>query len=45
MLFDMTPATFIIDLQDENCEYDIGKFVSFFLKNMPKSKKQALQIN
>ena len=37
-LFDITPVTFLIDLQDDNCEAQLGKFVSFFLKNNPKRK-------
>jgi len=29
----MTPVTFILDLNDETCDIQLGKFASFFLKN------------
>lgn len=34
-LFDITPITFLLDLQDENCEIQLGSFANFFYKNQP----------
>ena len=32
----MTPITFIIDFDDEYCEYNIKQFLSFYSKNDPR---------
>jgi hypothetical protein len=35
MLFDFIPITFVIELDDDDCEINLAKFASFFYKNMP----------
>lgn len=35
-VFNLTPVTFIIDFDDEYCEYNIKQFLSFFIKNDPR---------
>ena len=47
-VFSITPITFIIDFDDEYCEYNIKQFLSFFLKNDPRksnSKKGVWPAN
>lgn len=39
MLWEITPLTFIVNLQEEDAELQLAKFASFFLKNIPKSKR------
>jgi hypothetical protein len=35
-MFSITPITFIIDFDDEYCEYHLKQFLSFFSKNDPR---------
>lgn len=35
-MFSITPITFIIDFDDEYCEYNIKQFLSFFTKHDPR---------
>jgi hypothetical protein len=35
-MFSITPITFIIDFDDEYCEYHLKQFLSFFNKNDPR---------
>ncbi len=35
-IFNLTPVTFIIDFDDEYCEYNMKQFLSFYLKNDPR---------
>ena len=35
-MFSITPITFIIDFDDEYCEYNLKQFISFFQKNDPR---------
>lgn len=35
-MFTITPVTFIIDFDDEYCQYNLKQFLSFFLKNDPR---------
>ena len=34
-LFDITPITFVLDLNKEECESTVQSFVTFYNKNMP----------
>ena len=34
-VFDITPITFTIDFQDEQCEYNIYSFFKFYEMNQP----------
>jgi hypothetical protein len=43
-MFSITPITFVIDFDDEWCEYHIKQFLSFFSKHDPRKgngKKQS----
>lgn len=35
-IFTITPVTFIIDFDDEYCEYNLKQFLSFFSKHDPR---------
>lgn len=35
-IFSITPITFIIDFDDEYCEYNLKQFLSFFSKHDPR---------
>ena len=35
-IFTVTPITFIVDFDDEYCEYNMKQFLSFFSKNDPR---------
>jgi hypothetical protein len=35
-IFTITPITFIIDFDDEYCEYNVKQFLSFFTKHDPR---------
>jgi hypothetical protein len=37
-IFTVTPVTFIIDFDDEYCEYNIKQFLSFFTKHDPRKQ-------
>ena len=41
----MTPVTFIIDFDDEYCEYNIKQFLSFFFKNDPRKQTNTTRRN
>jgi hypothetical protein len=44
-VFSITPITFIVDFDDEYCEYNMKQFLAFFQKNDPRrtgSKKNNL---
>ena len=34
-IFDMTPATFIINLDSRNVENDLANFAQFYFRNLP----------
>ncbi|EAR86536.2 tubulin-tyrosine ligase family protein (macronuclear) [Tetrahymena thermophila SB210] len=36
-MFTLTPLTFLIDLDDENCDSSLKRFAKFFYKHMPKN--------
>ncbi|KRX02454.1 hypothetical protein PPERSA_10071 [Pseudocohnilembus persalinus] len=38
-IFDITPVTFILDLQDQAAEFQLDKFCQFFLKYQPKKNQ------
>jgi hypothetical protein len=47
-VFTITPITFILDFDDEYCEYNMKQFLSFFQKNDPRKnlpKKNVLPLN
>lgn len=35
-MFSITPITFIIDFDDQYCEYNVKQFLSFFTKHDPR---------
>lgn len=34
-VFDITPLTYVIDFNDENCDLILNNFLKFFEMNMP----------
>ena len=45
-VFDITPLTYVIDFNEENCDLILNNFLKFFEMNMPielKKKQQNLQ--
>lgn len=40
-LFSLTPITFLIDFDDEYCEYNLKQFLYFFLKHQPRKGETA----
>ena len=44
-VFTLTPVTFIIDFDDEYCEYNMKQFLSFFLKNDPRKNLTSSRKN
>lgn len=40
-LFSLTPVTFIIDFDDEYCEYNMKQFLGFFTKNDPRKQNSS----
>ena len=39
-MFSLTPVTFIIDFDDEYCEYNLKQFLGFFMKKDPRKLKK-----
>ena len=39
-IFNITPLTYIIDFNDENCDLILNNFLKFFDMNMPPSLKK-----
>ncbi len=44
-MFTITPITFIIDFDDEYCQYNMKQFLSFFLKNDPRKNLSKKNYN
>ena len=44
-IFTLTPVTFIIDFDDQYCEYSMKQFMSFFLKNDPRKNLTSSRKN
>lgn len=42
-LFEITPLSFLIDLDHENCHSTLQKFAKFFNKNKPNNPKQSIK--
>ena len=38
-LFSITPLTFVLDFDDEYCDYNLKQFLSFFSKNDPRKQQ------
>ena len=43
-VFTITPITFIIDFDDEYCDYNIKQFLNFFQRNDPRKNTGKKQI-
>ena len=42
-IFDITPTTFVIDLDEESCETNLNNFLKFYEENIPPNMKKNFQ--